>query len=78
MFLAINFNFSTLHYPSVDISSSESFLRGGNKPTLNIESAGHAVHVFINGQFSGIVIGLFPPEAKKLIYVVLVGQLDNY
>ncbi|KAJ0087018.1 hypothetical protein Patl1_09217 [Pistacia atlantica] len=46
---------------SVDIGSSESFLRGGQKPTLTIESAGHAVHVFINGQFSGIVVGLFLP-----------------
>uniref|UniRef100_A0A6P3ZWY6 Beta-galactosidase n=1 Tax=Ziziphus jujuba TaxID=326968 RepID=A0A6P3ZWY6_ZIZJJ len=42
---------------SVDISSSESFLRGGQKPTLNVQSAGHAVHVFINGQFSGSAFG---------------------
>ncbi|KAE8659879.1 Beta-galactosidase 5 [Hibiscus syriacus] len=38
---------------SVDISPSESFLRGGRKPTLNVDSAGHALHVFINGQLSG-------------------------
>lgn len=42
---------------SVDISSSESFLRGGQKPTLTVESAGHAVHVYINGQFSGSAFG---------------------
>ncbi|GMP44859.1 hypothetical protein CsSME_00013613 [Camellia sinensis var. sinensis] len=40
---------------SVDISSSESFLRGGQKPTLIVHSRGHAVHVFINGQFSGMI-----------------------
>ena len=38
---------------SVDIKSSESFLRGGKLPVLSIESAGHALHVFVNGQLSG-------------------------
>ncbi|XWS21015.1 hypothetical protein CRYUN_Cryun30bG0018700 [Craigia yunnanensis] len=42
---------------SVDISPSESFLRGGQKPTLNVDSAGHALHVFINGQFLGSAFG---------------------
>ncbi|PON52017.1 Glycoside hydrolase [Parasponia andersonii] len=42
---------------SVDIGSSESFLRGGQKPILNIQSAGDAVHVFINGQYSGSAFG---------------------
>ncbi|KAI9200859.1 hypothetical protein LWI28_014133 [Acer negundo] len=42
---------------SVDISSSESFLHGGQKPTLSVESAGHALHVFINGQLSGSAFG---------------------
>ncbi|KAG5033852.1 hypothetical protein AAZX31_04G028200 [Glycine max] len=42
---------------SVDISSSESFLRGGQKPSINVQSAGHAVHVFVNGQFSGSAFG---------------------
>ncbi|KAK6792963.1 hypothetical protein RDI58_012044 [Solanum bulbocastanum] len=37
---------------SVDISPSESFLRGGQKPTLNVYSSGHAVHVFVNGKLS--------------------------
>lgn len=43
---------------SVDISPSESFLRGGQKPTLTVQSAGHALHVFINGQFSGMLLKL--------------------
>ncbi|KAJ1401317.1 Glycoside hydrolase, family 35 [Sesbania bispinosa] len=42
---------------SVDISSSESFLHGGHKPSINVQSAGHAVHVFVNGQFSGSAFG---------------------
>ncbi|KAE8715543.1 Beta-galactosidase 5 [Hibiscus syriacus] len=42
---------------SVDISPSESFLGGGQKPSLNVDSAGHALHVFINGQFSGSAYG---------------------
>ncbi|KAK4490301.1 hypothetical protein RD792_000968 [Penstemon davidsonii] len=42
---------------SVDIGSSESFLRGGQKPTLTVNSRGHALHVFINGQFAGSAYG---------------------
>ncbi|GAV86699.1 Glyco_hydro_35 domain-containing protein [Cephalotus follicularis] len=42
---------------SVEISSSESFLKGGQKPTLTVASAGHGVHVFINGQFAGSAFG---------------------
>lgn len=38
---------------SVDIKASESFLRGGKWPTLTVDSAGHAVHVFVNGHFYG-------------------------
>ncbi|KAK9113047.1 hypothetical protein Scep_020566 [Stephania cephalantha] len=42
---------------SVDISSSESFLNGGEWPTLTVESRGHALHVFINGLLSGSAHG---------------------
>ncbi|KAL3828522.1 hypothetical protein ACJIZ3_017324 [Penstemon smallii] len=42
---------------SIDIGSSESFLRGGKKPTLIVNSRGHALHVFINGQFAGSAYG---------------------
>ncbi|KAG7599608.1 Galactose-binding-like domain superfamily [Arabidopsis suecica] len=42
---------------SVDIKASESFLRGGKWPTLTVDSAGHAVHVFVNGQFYGSAFG---------------------
>lgn len=38
---------------SVDIASSESFLRGGDLPTLTVQSTGHSLHVFVNGQLSG-------------------------
>ncbi|KAG6591292.1 Beta-galactosidase 3, partial [Cucurbita argyrosperma subsp. sororia] len=42
---------------SVGISSSEAFVGGGQKTTLTVRSAGHALHVFINGQFSGSAYG---------------------
>ncbi|KAG6767877.1 hypothetical protein POTOM_026766 [Populus tomentosa] len=42
---------------SVDIGSSESFLHGGKLPTLIVQSTGHAVHIFINGQLSGSAFG---------------------
>lgn len=38
---------------SVDVGSSESFLHGGELPTLIVQSTGHALHIFINGQLSG-------------------------
>ncbi|XP_050232309.1 beta-galactosidase 3-like isoform X2 [Mercurialis annua] len=42
----------------VHISSSESFLHGGgNFPTLTVNSAGDAMHIFVNGQLSGSVAG---------------------
>lgn len=54
-----NSNKPPIHFrSSIDISPSESFLRGGKKPTLNVDSAGHALHVFINGQFLGIFVDL--------------------
>lgn len=46
-------NFSFQCDYRVDIGSSESFLHGGELPTLIVQSTGHAVHVFINGQLSG-------------------------
>ncbi|GAB2291812.1 hypothetical protein Dimus_026063 [Dionaea muscipula] len=43
---------------SVYISSSEPFLyRGGPAPSLTVESAGHALHVFVNGHLSGSAYG---------------------
>lgn len=42
---------------SVDISPSEGFLQSGQKPSLTVQSAGHGLHVFINGQFSGSAFG---------------------
>lgn len=38
---------------SVEISPSESSLRGHQGPVLSIDSAGHALHVFVNGKFIG-------------------------
>lgn len=37
------------------IDPSEGFLRGGMLPVLLVQSAGHALHVFINGQLSGAI-----------------------
>jgi len=38
---------------SVVINSNEGFFRNGKNPVLTVLSAGHALHVFINGQLSG-------------------------
>ncbi|XP_051115873.1 beta-galactosidase-like [Andrographis paniculata] len=41
----------------VRIDPREGFLRGGKWPVLTVLSAGHALHVFINGQLSGTTYG---------------------
>ncbi|CDO97918.1 unnamed protein product [Coffea canephora] len=41
----------------VRIYHTEGFLKGGKWPVLTVMSAGHALHVFINGQLSGTTYG---------------------
>ncbi|KAK9099276.1 hypothetical protein Syun_026321 [Stephania yunnanensis] len=41
----------------VRIGSNEAFLRNGRSPTLVVMSAGHALHVFINGRLAGTAYG---------------------
>ncbi|KAL7258171.1 hypothetical protein ACSBR1_004316 [Camellia fascicularis] len=41
----------------VNIQPDEGFLKNGQYPVLTIMSAGHALHVFINGELSGTVYG---------------------
>ncbi|XP_027363193.1 beta-galactosidase-like isoform X2 [Abrus precatorius] len=41
----------------VNINRNEGFLRNGQSPVLTVMSAGHVLHVFINGQLSGTVYG---------------------
>lgn len=41
----------------VNVDPAEGFLKNGQSPLLTVMSAGHALHVFINGQLSGTVYG---------------------
>nr|VDD41030.1 unnamed protein product [Brassica oleracea] len=41
----------------VDIGETESFLHGGELPTLIVQSTCHAVHIFVNGQLSVSAFG---------------------
>ncbi|KAL6496531.1 hypothetical protein OROGR_029789 [Orobanche gracilis] len=50
----------------VNIASDEGFLKSGEWPLLTVMSAGHALHVFINGQLSGTVYGSL--DNPKLTY----------
>ncbi|CAA3010880.1 beta-galactosidase-like [Olea europaea subsp. europaea] len=50
----------------VKIDPREGFLRGGKWPVLTVYSAGHALHVFINGQLSGTTYGSL--ENPKLTF----------
>ncbi|XP_010917686.1 beta-galactosidase 5 [Elaeis guineensis] len=51
---------------SVDVSSAEGFLQGGQLPVLTVQSAGHALHVFVNGQLSGSAYGT--REDRRITY----------
>ncbi|KAL1293149.1 hypothetical protein HN51_053772 [Arachis hypogaea] len=50
----------------VVINSNEWFLRNGKDPVLTAMSAGHAMHVFVNGQLSGTAYGSL--EFPKLTF----------
>ncbi|KAK9947949.1 hypothetical protein M0R45_003544 [Rubus argutus] len=41
----------------ITIGPNEQFLKTGQYPILTVDSAGHALHVFINGQLSGSAYG---------------------
>ncbi|XVE70603.1 hypothetical protein DITRI_Ditri10aG0084600 [Diplodiscus trichospermus] len=48
----------------ITIDSNEGFLKNGQLPSLTVESAGHAIDVYINGQLSGTAYGrLSTPNA---------------
>ncbi|XP_048133867.1 beta-galactosidase-like isoform X1 [Rhodamnia argentea] len=50
----------------ITISPNEAFLRSGQYPVLTIMSAGHAMHVFVNGELAGSAYGSL--ENPKLSY----------
>ncbi|OAY71852.1 Beta-galactosidase 2 [Ananas comosus] len=50
----------------VDIGQDEQFLKNGQYPVLTVMSAGHSLHVFINGQLAGTVYGSI--DNPKLTY----------
>ncbi|KAM7254583.1 hypothetical protein ACFE04_003963 [Oxalis oulophora] len=50
----------------VVIDSNEGFLRSGHYPVLTVMSAGHALHVFVNGMLSGTAFGSL--ENPKLTF----------
>ncbi|KAM3192021.1 hypothetical protein ACQJBY_069332 [Aegilops geniculata] len=50
----------------VNIDSSEQFLKSGQWPQLTINSAGHSVQVFVNGQSFGVAYGGY--NSPKLTY----------
>ncbi|KAL5570602.1 hypothetical protein UlMin_027177, partial [Ulmus minor] len=59
----------------LDVTSSESFLQGGQKPILNVQSAGDALHVFVNGQYSGSAFG--SRENRQFTYTGPVNLLSG-
>ncbi|XP_042502283.1 beta-galactosidase 3-like [Macadamia integrifolia] len=58
---------------SVEVGPQESFLRGGEPPSLTVQSTGHALHVFINGQLSGSAFGT--RENRRFTFTGTVNNL---
>nr|AAK40304.1 beta-galactosidase [Capsicum annuum] len=50
----------------VNIASNEGFLKSGKDPYLTVMSAGHVLHVFVNGKLAGTVYGAL--DNPKLTY----------
>ncbi|KAJ9183822.1 hypothetical protein P3X46_007629 [Hevea brasiliensis] len=50
----------------VNIDANEGFLKNGQNPLLSVDSAGHVLHVFINGQLAGSVWGTL--ETPKVTF----------
>ncbi|KAL2899535.1 Beta-galactosidase [Bienertia sinuspersici] len=42
------------YWNNVKIDHNEGFLKGGKSPILTVMSAGHALHVYVNGQLAGV------------------------
>lgn len=54
IFLFLSHLLKLSEYFSVTIDLDEEFLKGGSDPVLSVLSAGHALHVFVNNQLSGL------------------------
>ncbi|WVZ25908.1 hypothetical protein V8G54_004452 [Vigna mungo] len=53
----VNITLDSTDYLCVNIDTNEGFIKRGQSPVLTVMLAGHALHVFINGQLSGTVYG---------------------
>ncbi|KAJ4838014.1 hypothetical protein Tsubulata_030945 [Turnera subulata] len=63
---------------SVEISSSEAFLRGGQKPSLTVHSAGHGLHVFINGHAMPFTLQTYKLSNFVMITGSAFGNRENW
>ena len=64
--------------PSVKIDANEEFLKSKYYPYLTVLSAGHALHVFINGQLSGRQhIACFRNFLNQLLWIVTSNSHGN-
>ncbi|KAL5570284.1 hypothetical protein UlMin_026859, partial [Ulmus minor] len=71
----VNLTRDSTDFLCLAVTSSESFLQGGQKPILNVKSAGDALHVFINGQYSGSAFG--SRENRQFTYTGPVNLLSG-
>ena len=66
-----------LAHTSVNIDPDEGFLTNRENPVLTVMSAGHALHVFVNGQLAGVLTCLaFGMKWKEFPKMRLSSYLD--
>ncbi|CAL9155385.1 unnamed protein product [Musa hybrid cultivar] len=76
---------------SIDINGNEPFLFNGTQTTLHVESLGHVLHAFVNGQLSGSGMGssdnakvtldksiMLAPGKNKIDLLSVTVGLQNY
>ncbi|XP_022147711.1 beta-galactosidase-like isoform X2 [Momordica charantia] len=78
----VNFTWDSTDYlwymTDIQIDPNEAFIKSGQWPLLNISSAGHVLHVFVNGQLSGTVYGsLENPKVAFSKYVNLKAGVNK-
>ncbi|KAJ0041463.1 hypothetical protein Pint_27446 [Pistacia integerrima] len=66
-YLWYNTRLSYFHDDSIYVNEDEEFLKKGYLPTLQIESKGHALHVFVNGELQGSPDGASSGSAFKFM-----------
>lgn len=63
---------------SIEIDPTEGFLNSGNWPWLTVFSAGHALHVFVNGHLAGLMSFVTYSSDLSLFIVLFLSEVESF